>query len=625
MEVTTYSPSRRIDWWPWLILAAVVLLFLLREARAQTVRIENLGGAHTAWVRTTIDRAPPHAVGRVGDVLYVVGRQVGLDTRVVDLRVALVAGQSLTVDLATATPATHTLGPLADFGGWPTIAGVPLQLLAIGADGAAWTAHFRARTGPMLCTDLWLRWYPGDGWMQGEAMVTASNPAVPDMDATVPAGFRLRFGIAVTIVPGMAVDAPIVAAGTRFADGQARAFPLVLCWPGLMRPQDWPALSAAAQLAVSAVGIEKLLADGNPTYPASFSARAWAQQRLAQSVAVLHSWAGATCGPAMASGTAGEQEDSCITRGEGLSSPPASTVIWLSALKLANRPCHHREVDGSLLTAALHPQLVLWDMRPHWHTGVSPDRLGKPTGLTVEQASGWWGADVEHAMFATLAAGARYTGSPACQQLLSTLARNYPLQWKASPPTHANAQPFAARAVGWESLLVVHLWRELEDRALAAAVRAHWQQRAELVLVPKLGAAAGDWWDVRVDDPRLGAGARVIPWQQALGAYGLDLAGAQFGVPAARTVALRAARKVLAQAWRVGGDDKWQSCPSGLRTDGTDGVFDHSFDHYGMPLAACVVLRHEPTNAQALAILAQVKASATLPKHTRWIAPGVTQ
>jgi hypothetical protein len=52
-----------------------------------------------------------------------------------------------------------------------------------------------------------------------------------------------------------------------------------------------------------------------------------------------------------------------------------------------------------------------------------------------------------------------------------------------------------------------------------------------------------------------------------------------------------------------------------------DATFDESFNHYGMPLAACTVLRHEPDNERALAVLAQVRASATEPKHTRWIAP----
>jgi len=61
-------------------------LFLLACALpAQIVRVANFSGApYAGWKRTTIDVAPPRLVGRVGDVLYVVGRQVGLDVAVAD-------------------------------------------------------------------------------------------------------------------------------------------------------------------------------------------------------------------------------------------------------------------------------------------------------------------------------------------------------------------------------------------------------------------------------------------------------------------------------------------------------------------------------------------------------------
>jgi hypothetical protein len=434
---------------------------------------------------------------------------------------------------------------------------------------------------------------------------------------------------------------------------------------------------AASMLAVDAVGIERLLADGNPTYPANFAVRPWAQTFLqapgpnqaSPLVARLHSLVPALIGPASASGTAGEQYDSVFTGGEGLTCPPAAQVVQLSAWKLAARPVHHLEADGSQLDASRHlnPRLVLWDGRAHWHTGVSPDRLGKLAGLSVEQASGWWGPDVEHAMFAGLAAGARYTGSPACQHMLGNLARIYPLQWTTNPQLVGNSQPFAARAVGWEGILAVHLWRELADRALAERVRAHYVQRAAMVLVPKLGTAPPEWtgsdgvypsnvWDARKNDPRLGTGWWYMPWQQSLGAYGADLAGAQFNLPALRAIALAAARRVLAEAVVSGGANfagnadeleryrEYTIEELGALPAGTDavpefttraympltggGVSDSSFNHYGMPLAACVVLRHEASvtaaeAAKARAFLQQVRASATETKHTRWLAPGV--
>lgn len=613
--------------------AILVLLLLAAQLVAQVVRIENLAPTpFVGWKRVTVDQAPPHQFGRVGDTLFVVGRAVGVDTRVVDVRVSLAPGAKLTVDLAAASPATWTLGglpssPTTWFGGWAAIAGTPLQIVSLAADGAGWLVHLRARPGvaPMLVVDLWLVWYPdAPGWARGEVVVTCSNPSLPAMACTVPAGFALTFGSALVAVPGG--SGPLLAPGTVLADGQARALPVVFVWPSrLQSVADFGSVVADAQLGVAGVGVSRLLANGNPSYPAAFDPRAWASALLPGAVQRLHTFDPAVCGPASASPQAGDQEDSVFTRGEALlpGGVGAELVAYLSALKLAARPCHHREADGSQLDPARHPHLVIWGGRPHWHTGVSPDRLGKPADLTVADAQGWWGPDVEHAMFATLTAGARLTGSPALQQLLRQQALQYPLQW-TTRPGWSTSEPFAARAVGWEGILAVHLWRDLEDRGAAAAVRTHYGARASMVLVPKLGAAAHDIWDVRVDDPRLGAGRRWIPWQQALGAYGLDLAGEQFGLPACRAIALRASRRVLDDAWRqIGG--RWVCCESGLLAEpgGNGGAFGESFAHYGMPLAACTVLRHEPNNTKARAILAQVRASATEPKHTRWLAPGV--
>jgi hypothetical protein len=596
------------------------------SAAPHTVRLENLGPhAFTGWRRTTIDRLPRFLAGRSGSTRYVVGRRVGLETHVIDVHCTLPAGGKLDLDLDAAEIDSVFPAALPDagsfFGGLPTIAGAPMLLRALRPDGAGWSAHFAARTGPMLHTDLWLTWYPGQPWCSGEVLVTASNPSVPDLFAEVPTGFDLRFGSAIVAVPGG--TGPLIAAGTRFADGQARALPVTFLWYHQVKTAaELRSFLVAKDLGLCAVGIEKLLADGNPVYLPNYSARAWAAPKVTPAVAALHTWEPALCGPASASPSAGEQEDSCFTRGEALlpNGLGCELVTYLSALKLAARPCHHLEADGSPLNPALHTSkpLIFWNARPHDGLWNLVDRLGKPRPLAGDaECSGWWGPDVEHAMFATLAAGARYTGSPLLQHMLAHLARIYPLQWTTTAGW-SNSQPFAARAVGWESILAVHLWRELEDRTLAEKVRAHYVQRFNLVLEPKLGAAPGQWWDVRQDDPRLGTGARVIPWQQALGSYGLDLACAVFGL--SRDIALLGANQVLEDAWRKDGE-RWVCCASGLSPTAGDATFDESFNHYGMPLAACTVLRHEPDNERALAVLAQVRASATEPKHTRWIAP----
>lgn len=599
--------------------------------RAQTIRIENLGAvAFTGWKRTTIDSVPPHAVGQLGGALYVLGRQVGLDTHSVDVHVSLGAGQSVSLNLAAAVPASWTRGPFPAnayewFGGPVSIGGQEMALVALGPDGAGYTARLRRRTGAMLCTEVWITWYPDHPeWAFAEAIVACSNPAVPDMGAVAPANFHLRFGDAITLVPGAGVDVPLVAAGTTFADGQMRATPVVFLWPRQC-PQLQHVFSAAvvANLKLAAVGIGRLLPDGNPRLPPGFEARPWTLAKIALAAQRLHSWNPPLLGPNPVSGDTGAQEDQTFVRGEAMlpDGVGAEIVTYLSALKLANRPCHHLEANGTLLNLAQHvnPLLVFWDGRPHWSPLVSPDRLGKPVGLSPGEANHWWGPDVEHALFNTLAAGARYTGSYALQQLLATIARVYLLQWTVQSGL-STSQPYAARAIGWEGMLAVHLWRELEDRQLAATVRQRWSDRFDSIVGPFLDTRPNDVWDPRLDDPRLGPGWRWMPWQQSVGAYGLDLAGAQFDRPFARWLALRGAWAVMRDAYLL--QNGFWTTRDVVALDGSP-VTTGFFDLFGNPMAPAVVLRHLPLYRPAREIWSQLQWQCVLPKHTAWLAPGI--
>ncbi len=600
---------------------------------AQTVRLENHSGvAFAGYVRTTVDREPPFMSGAIKGARYTMGRRVGLDTRVVDVFVSLAAGESKALDLSEAaktqwTPSPLPVDPVAHFGGAATVNGQPMQWVGLQEDGAGWTAHLRCRTGRMFAVDLWLTYYPlQPSWCRGEAIVTASNSTVPDITATTTEPLVLRFGDAVPMVTGGSNNGTLIPTGVTFGDGQARAFPLTFVWLRHLRDAaTWSTVGAAVSHVVCAAGVEKLLADGNPTYPPNYNVLAWVKQKLPGAVSALHSWNPSTIGPNPQSGDTGRQWDQAFVCGEPLlpGGVSAVTLIYFAGLNMGKRPCDHREPDGSPLDPAKHlnPRLVLWDSRPHWNANVSPDRLGKLGGLTVAQANNWWGADVEHWLHNTTAAAARYTGSPAVQHILSQQARIYPLQWTTTAGW-SNSSPFAARATGWEGIMAVHLWRELEDRDLAARTVAHWRERVTKVIIPAHINKWGDWWDPRKDDPRLGPGDRVMPWQQAVGCYGLDLACAQVGPPEGRALALRAAKAVLRDAY-VWTGTRWTTrdlvCFDGFET--TRGYYDF----FGDPLAAAVVLRHEPTHAQARAIWTQFTNEAKALDQLCWVAPGVPQ
>ncbi|MBL8752600.1 MAG: hypothetical protein JNK15_04810 [Planctomycetes bacterium] len=596
---------------------------------AQVVRIANHSPLpFHGWKRTTVDVLPPHPSGTVGGATYVLGRPVGLDTHVVDVRVALAPFQTAVLDLAQAQPAAFVRAPfgtaISAFGGTTRIAGLPMTLLEVVDDGAGYTCHWRRRTIPMIAVDVWCTWYPDQpGLCSGEAAITASNPTVPDLAAWLPAGMPLQLGDALTLTTNGTLGT-LLPVDTHFADGQSRLQPVTFVWPArLPAVQDWLDAIVTANYLVGACGLQRLHADGNPSYPTGFDPHAWANGNYLESVRRLHTDEEPVVGPTKMSSVTGRQEDQTFVRGEALlpGGVGAEWIAYLNALRLGARPCHHLEEDGRPLDLPLHvnPRLVFWDGRPHWSPVLSPDRLGKPATITPDDAKLWWGPDVEHWFMNTLAAATRLTGSPACQWLLGHQARIYRLQC-TTDPTLATSQPFAARAVGWEGMLAVHLYRELEDRPMANAVRLHWQDRVTNVILPAYQNRQYGVWDPRLDDPRLGKGWWWIPWQQAVGAYGLDLGCAVLGPAAGRPVALAAAQVVLAQSFALQ-NGVWVN----RAAVAFDGRFhqDSSMYLFGTPLAPAVVLRHLPNDPVARSIWNQMHADATGTEHTAWFAPGV--
>ncbi len=638
----------------------ILFLFLLLATiavalPAQVVTVANQSPfPWSGYVRTTVDVRPQHPTGwllgqhrTAGEIdnptvaIYRTGRRIGESTWILDIRCDLAVGQQRTFDLSTFTdceipvPAMPA-DPVGVFGGpLPTVNGAFMTLLSLQVDGAAFLAHLRARVPDtrMLVCDLWLWWMPEQpAFAQGEALVTCSNPAVPDMTETTAQPVWIGFGDAKVAVLGATEGGVVVPKGTSFADGQARAVPLCFVWRRNF-PKDldgWIAAWCNAECAktwhVSGSGISQPLVDGAPRREPSFNAAAWAAGTITSTLGRIHDWRGGTTGPSTRSGDTGAQPGDQVF--VGFESPTTGLIRYLGALKMAARPCHHREADGAPLDPVLHPNLRIWDGRAHWHTGVSPDQLGKPRSLDFAsgETSGWWGPDVEHDFFNTLACAARVTGSPCCQELLRAQATVYRLQWTYAPLSASTSQAYAARAVGWESILAVHLWRELEDRALAATVRAHWLNRWALVLKPfferqRIQFPTGWFMDCRENDPRLGAGWWWIPWQQGVGAYGLDIAGRVFGVAEASEWALHFAEQIVKDGYVPAGD-RWQASANHTVAEG-ECPHDESFNYFGMSLGPAVVVRYQPQHPKARAVWDWLKAQLAAPGQASWMAPGV--
>lgn len=607
----------------------MLMLLLCAPLVGQTARLANYSQHHFAgWKRITVDAKLPYQAGAgVGGIQYRLGRPIGEDAYVVDVYASLAPGQKVEYNLGKFaqidySPPLLPLDIVEVVGGMPIVNGVVMPLVGINlADGAGVDAHFRARINRALVVDLWLTWYPSQPYAcQGEALVTCSNPGVADLVERVDS-IDLKFGDAV-VLPFGGQTGKLVSTSTTFADGQARAIPLSFIW--YRHIKDIAQFSTAAAMTafgVGGVGINRLLPGGNPRYPTGFDPIQWAGQKMPESIRRIHTWDVGAVGPNKVSGDTGAQEDQIFVRGESLlhGGQGAELIAYLGALKMANRPCHHRELDGGMLDYNGHksPRLLLWDGRPHWSASVSPDRLGKQGDLSIAAANGWWGPDVEHWLINTLTAAVRLTGSPCCQYLLANHAAIYHFQW-TSQPGISTSQTYAARAVGYEAMNVVAMWENLEDRSLAASVKSRWIERFNLVIRPAY--AGKSIYDLRFNDPRLGQGWWWLPWQQSVAAYGLYLAGEKFKITDATAIALRGANEVVNDGIYYDHSQLRWKCYSALSIDGQYNN-DNIFWLFGTPLAPAVVNALTPGVPKAVASWLQMLTDAVQMNQTAWLVP----
>ena len=599
--------------------------FLAALLPAQEARVANYsGGAFHGWRRVATDQPVKAGAVKLADgTVAVAGHAYGRDCHVLDLMLDLPAASVAVVPLQPVATVDWKPAALQDWQTGPAkVGGAGLQVVSAAQDGAGWELTLATRVGPMLAVRVWIVAYPGQPWASGEVAVTASNNGVPDMGATIPKDLRLTIDGADVIVFGRS-DGLLATGGDWLADGQSRMVPITVVWRSrLSTAMDWTSAGAVATGAITGHGVSTLWpGHGNPR-----GARTSAELRtmVTTAAARLHGYEAGPLGVAAFSGSTGAQEDQGYVGVEcmqGIAGIGAHEARYLTALRQSLRPCTHLEPDGELLRLAQHPQLVFWDGRAHWHTGVSPDQLGKPRGLNVAEAHGWFGPDVEHSFAFTSTLATRLTGSAALQWQRESLARVYLLQWTVADG-YSTSQPYAARAVGWEAAHVIDDVDTLRDRALAKLEQDRWLARLDRILLPQLESKAGTVWDPRRDD-RLGPGVWWICWQQSVGAYWLDCAGEKFARPDARAMALRAAQRVLADGWKQQ-SGRWVSAAQ-VSLDGSQPApFDESFNLFGMSLAPAVVLRHDPNNEKARAILAQLIATAG-DRGSAWLPPEVVR
>ncbi len=559
------------------------------------------------WRRTNVD-FPSSSNPRIR-----IGRRTGRSTYAADVWIDLNPGQEATIDPAAADPAPPSVpipaDLLAHFGGMLQVDGVPMHLLSLRPDGASHLIHCRLRVGRMFCVDFVGLWNPElAGVIDGELLVTCSNPTVADMGEELP-DLRLSWGDAeVFALCGM------LRPGMPFFDGQARAIPLTFVWKRHLRTAlEQSTAAVVAQKTVSAVGVRGLPL-GVPKMVEGFQVSAW-WWRFLHTGTNLSTWAHPELGPAANTAQGGGQEDQIFVGGEcwapnGLG---AEILTLFAAYGTSGHPCHHLELDGSVVDAERRPGLRMFHSRPH-QTGS--DLLGKPRLMQAGEAMGWAGPDAQHWLIGRLSAGAHLTGSPVLQRLLEHHARNYLIQLTTTPGW-ATSAIWSAREILWEALLVRQLYECLEDQELASRVLDHAEDRVRRIMLPRLSGRGGRWVKIREDS--VGPGVCWQAWQHAGGAFGLALLGRIPGLEEARQVALECALRCLEDGWRLEGDRWVQYGHLGI-SDPDYRSSDRNFNVAWQGLAIVTVLEHQPDNAKALAIWQQLKADAA--GEERWLPPG---
>lgn len=245
----------------------------------------------------------------------------------------------------------------------------------------------------------------------------------------------------------------------------------------------------------------------------------------------------------------------------------------LSASEEALRPVHHREFDGSLVTASNHPNWVTWDGRTHFNSGVSPDRLGKPypaPSVTSSNANGWFGRDSEHWSSLVLASTYLLTGSPSLRYELENEAQLYIAghTLPSQKPGWSTNGLAASRAIG-RTLLSMSWNYVLTDNTqlrnqMAARVREVMSNRAMTNRVTGPVRPIS----VRAPDSRVLNVTHWRPWEESLAILGLEACYQATGEMAAHQLAYRAAESLMLYGWLIDPNKSWIGTAVGWKNNG---------------------------------------------------------
>lgn len=545
------------------------------------VRIVNSAAQRfVGWRRLTTPLDSLPMMGTIGGRQFRRGKRVGISVDTVDIHVDLLPGQVFLGGDVIETP-FHQIelpvqarpNPIAYYGE-PAVWGVPFGQMAspfssIEVDGACLAIHNRGRIGAFVF-DLFIRLAPDQTFAPATLTITHSDPTQPSIVAALPQDLRLTCGGAVMLTQGLDGTAvrnvALMPSGDTMGDGQSRTFPITIYWESRGATNS---ATIDCERKTSAIGIQVVGPLGVGLEVGRFDVQRWMTQHRASVLRGIIDWSAPSAigVPANSTQTGDEEEQGAFQGVEPLlaGGSGAEHIRYLAALAQHKRPCHHREVDGGLLSLTGHPGLVLWQSRPHFRT--TRDRLGKLEEFSASRhGHGWYGPDNEHWLMHSTCAALELTGDPVFQMELETHARNWLYSDTVTPANAATSQPGAARAIGYAGLFVAQVWRLLNNRTIADLVRHRWTERVDRVYLPRLSNRP---WDFRpsfnlVNGERVAVGAVgamdvdrfpyfSMLYQCAVGAYGAFVACNLFGHEQGVQWAVAEAERVVYGAYNLSG------------------------------------------------------------------------
>lgn len=321
--------------------------------------------------------------------------------------------------------------------------------------------------------------------------------------------------------------------------------------------------------------------------------------------------------------------------------PARLFAIQQSVLQESCRPTHRRNVDVSPVQFSKHPGVFLWTSVPH---SSSKDLLGKKKTIaswdtrkaTQPRASDWWGHDRQHHSINYLTTYALMTADPwameECHHQVEICLGMYRVRSGQHVLDSAGAPRATGRSLQAMSMLYLVTGRaDLRQRMLDRiheVIDKRWVGGQVSGPIKTLGFSNGD---PRSDlfrlfpegDPRREQAMKwrfVMPWQDALGAIGLDAAARVLGDETADRIGQQVADMVVEHGI-VREEGRWRAVKSlAWEDDGQLGqpVRRAFYDGYLLWMGPAVVIarRHAAAAGRSTerhdSILAQLRQRRTM-------------